>query len=204
MCVYSLCVCTHSPQVPARCWRFYRSTVQYVYSMCVLCVLCVYSFCVYIYSTNYRSLNTAGNFTGELYSVCLYNVSVQYRWMWVQSNSMCVYTLTTGPCTLLEILQVYCTVCLYILCVYCVYNVHLYRICMCTCIHLPRSLYTAGDFTGVQTFFVRKHCGGVVAGRTEALGEDTLRVVEARPVYHNLHTEKKVDTNQIQCNWIKF
>lgn len=109
-----------------------------LYSMCVLCVLCVYSFCVYIYSTNYRSLNTAGNFTGVLYSVCLYNVSVQYRCMWVQSNSMCVYTLTTGPCTLLEILQVYCTVCLYILCVYCVYNVHLYRICMCTCIHLPQ------------------------------------------------------------------
>lgn len=78
--------------------------------------------------------------------------------------------------------------------------------CICTeyvCVHVytyHRSLYTAGDFTGVQTFFVRKHCGGVVAGRTEALGEDTLRVVEARPVYHNLHTEKKVDTNQIQCN----
>lgn len=66
----------------------------------------------------------------------------------------------------------------------------MYSFCVCVYTHL-RSLHTAGDFTGVQTFFVGKHCGGIVAGRTEALGEDALGVVEAGPVYHNLHTQKK-------------
>lgn len=72
-----------------------------------------------------------------------------------------------------------------IVCVYCVCTVSV-------CLHIyHRSLHTAGDFTGVQTFLVRKHGGSVVASRTEALGEDTLGVVEAGSVYYNLQKKNK-------------
>lgn len=142
-CVYRACVCTHSPQVPARCWRFYRCTVQCVCTVCE-CPVCT--------------------------------LSVQFLCVCIHSPQVPVHCWRFYRCTV----QCACTFCVCSVCTeyVCVYTYH-------------RSLHTAGDFTGVQTFFVGKHCWGVVAGRTESLGEDTLGVVEAGSVYHNLHTHKK-------------